>query len=169
VGRPCSVCTASSRARIDSELAGGAPLPPIAKRFRLSVDALRRHKHAHLSPALTKVAIERYGAESAATAFDSVVNRVESLVGRLESLLTLAEEKGALTGGSNVAREIRQSLELIARLRGDLDDRPQHVTVNVLQTPEFTSVVGRLVAALAPWPEARLAAADVLDVEAVEP
>lgn len=167
MARICTVCTSPGRNRVDSELAGGAPVAGVAKRHKLSVDALRRHKENHLSPALARVAVERYGAESARDAFSSVVDRVETLVDRLEALMTIAEEKHALTGGSNVAREIRQSLELIARLRGELDDRPQNVVVNVLSTPEFTSIVGRLIEALAPFPEARLAAAQVLDVEEV--
>ena len=163
MARVCTVCTSPNRDRIDSELAGGDSLPAIARRHRASTDALRRHKQNHLSPALARVAVERFGQESARDAFDSVVDRVESLVGRLERLLSLAEEKGALTGGSNVAREIRQSLELIARLRGELDDRPVVTTVNVLATPEFAAAVTAILAATEPYPDARIAIADRLE------
>ena len=163
MGRLCTVCTSPRRDRIDSELAGGEPPAAVARRYKVSADSIKRHKSNHLSPALAKVAVERYGADTARTAFDSVVDRVESLVGRLEGLLSLAESKGALTGGSNVAREIRQSLELIARLRGELDDRPQFTTVNVLATPEFAAAVTAILAATEPYPEARIAIADRLD------
>ena len=112
---------------------------------------------------MAKVAVERYGADSAQSAFDSVVDQVESLVGRLENLLSLAEAKGALTGGSNVARELRQCLELIARLRGELDDRPVVTTVNVLATPEFAQAVTAILSATEGYPEARIAIADALD------
>jgi hypothetical protein len=94
---------------------------------------------------------------------------LESLIDRLEGLLTVAEDRKSLMGGANVAREIRSSLELIARLRGDLDTRPVNTTINVLTTPEFTGVVSCLIEALAPWPQARIAAAQVLDVEEVVP
>lgn len=163
MARTCTVCTLPARDRVDSELAGGESPAAIARRHRLSEDALRRHKSNHLSPALAKVAVERFGTDSARQAFDSVVDRVESLVGRLESLLTLAEEKGALTGGSNVAREIRQSLELIARLRGELDERPTFTTVNVLTTPEFAQAVAAILGATERYPDARIAIADALD------
>jgi peptide subunit release factor RF-3 len=148
-------------------LAGGESLPAVARRYKVSPDALRRHRAAHLTPALVKVAVERYGAETAASAFESVVGRLEGLVDRLEGLLTVAEDRKSLMGAANLAREIRSSLELIARLRGELDTRPITATVNILATPEFTGVVSRLIAALAPYPEARLAAAQVLDVEEV--
>lgn len=79
----------------------------------------------------------------------------------------MAEDRKSLGGGANIAREIRSSLELVARLRGELNDRPQNVTVNVLSTAEFASITARLIEALTPWPEARIAAADVLDVEEI--
>ncbi len=161
--RVCTICSSSRRDRVDSELAGGESPAVVGRRYRLSPDALRRHKTNHLSPALVKVAVERYGAETARNAFDSVVDRVESLVVRLEGLLSLAEEKKALTGGSNVAREIRQSLELIARLRGELDDRPSVTTVNVLATAEFAAAVTAILSATERYPEARIAIADALD------
>lgn len=139
----------------------------IARHYRLSADAIKRHKANHLSPALTRVALDTVRGDSAVVALDTTVDRIESLVIRLEGLLGIAEERKSLLGGANVARELRQCLELIARLRGELNDRPQNVTVNVLSTPEFASMTARLIEALAPWPQARLAAADVLDVEEV--
>lgn len=165
--RVCTVCASSARHGIDAALAGGEPLTAVARRFKVSTYAARRHREAHLSPALARVALEQVGDDSARAALDATVDRVEGLVGRLEALLSVAEERKSLTGGANVARELRQCLELVARLRGELDERPQVTTVNVLTTPEFTSTVARLVEALAPWPDARVAAAAVLDVEAV--
>jgi len=168
MARPCSACVSPKRLQIDTELAGEqTTLSALARRIGVSRDALRRHRDQHLSPALAKVAIERYGADSAEQAFDSVTLRVESLLDRLEVLLAIAEDRKSLVGGANIAREIRQSLELVARLRGELNDKPQNVTVNVLSTPEFTGVVTKLIAALGPWPEARIAAAGVIDAEVV--
>ncbi len=167
MGRPCTVCASPRHEKIDVEVAGGEPLAQVAKRHRVSVDAIKRHRTNHLSPALVAVSLEHVREESARSAYDATVNRLETLIDRLEDLLAVAEDRKSLVGGANIAREIRSSLELVARLRGELNDRPQNVTVNVLSTGEFASITARLIEALAPWPEARIAAADVLDVEEV--
>jgi hypothetical protein len=167
MGRPCTVCSSPRHERVDLEIVSGETLAQIAKRYRLSSDSILRHKKKHLSPALVKVALEKVQIESAGLASNATADRVESLIDRLEILLSIGEERESLTAAANVARELRQCLELQARLRGDLTDRPQSVTVNVLSTPEFANMVAGLIEALAPWPEARIAAANVLDVEEV--
>src|SRR3954453_21307670 len=53
-------------------------------------------------------------------------------------------------------RETRGCLELLAKLLGELDERPQ---VNLLLAPEWRTVRGALLAALAGFPEARAAVA----------
>lgn len=167
MGRLCKVCSSPRRENIDVELVGGESAAAIAKRYRLSVDSVRRHKGAHLSPALTRVAVDHLRDESARNAFDATGPRLDRLTDRLEEFLSVAEERKSLIGAANLAREIRQCLELSARLQGELNDRPQNVTVNVLSTPEFASMTARLIEALLPWPEARIAAADVLDAEEI--
>jgi hypothetical protein len=168
MGRACLVCASPRRRGVDEALAsGGDTYAAIGRRFRLSADSIKRHKAAHLSPALQRVVLAQADDESAMAAFSNTLAQVQSLAGRLEALMSVAEDRQSLIGASNVARELRQCLELVAKLRGELNERPQSVTVNVLSTPEFAGMVGRLVAALAPWPDARIAAASVLDVEEV--
>ena len=58
-------------------------------------------------------------------------------------------------------RELRSCLELQARLTGELDERPS-MTVNLLASTEIQGLVGLLLSALAPFPEARIAAAGAL-------
>ncbi len=170
MARPCTICVSPRRSRVDAELVGGESLAAVARRFKLSRDALRRHREAHLSPALAAIAIEKYGTECAREAFDATVDRIEGLITRLEGLLSIAEERRSLIGGANLAREIRQSLELVARLRGELDERPVVTTINVLASPEFVQAVSAILAATEAWPEARLAIADRLEaLEALPP
>ena len=141
MGRLCLTCHNPRHEKIDVELAGGEPVGAVARRYRLSPDSVRRHKAAHLSPALTRLAVDHLRDESAGAACNATVDRIESLIGRLEDLLSLAEERRSLVGGANVARELRQCLELVARLRGELDDRPQ-VALNILASPEVGRLVG---------------------------
>jgi hypothetical protein len=61
-----------------------------------------------------------------------------------------------------VDRIFRQ-IELQAKLLGELDEHP---TINVLVAPEWLALRGRLVVALAAFPEARVAVAEVLSAHA---
>ena len=59
------------------------------------------------------------------------------------------------------AAQLKGQTELLAKLLGELDERPQ---VNVLISPEWVNVRAALLAALLPYPEARLAVAGRLRV-----
>jgi hypothetical protein len=52
--------------------------------------------------------------------------------------------------------QLRPSVELLAKLVGDLDERPQ---VNVTLSPEWQRIRGAVLDALAPYPDARMAVA----------
>jgi hypothetical protein len=65
------------------------------------------------------------------------------------------------------ARELRACWELQAKLTGELTERPTTV-VNVLASPEIQNLTVVLLKALAPYPEARIAAADALMAADVE-
>jgi hypothetical protein len=56
-------------------------------------------------------------------------------------------------------RERRATIELLAKLRGELDER---AVVNVLALPEWMSVRQALLHALDPFPQARIAVGDAL-------
>jgi hypothetical protein len=62
------------------------------------------------------------------------------------------------------AAQTQSSLELLAKLIGELDERPQ---LNVLVSPEWHRVRAVMLAALRPYPEARAAVA--LQLAALEP
>lgn len=96
-----------------------------------------------------------------------LVDRLDRVVAKVEALIETAEEDGKPSQMLAAAREFRSGVELLARLTGELDERPQMVTVNVLSSPEVAQMLGALMVALAPYPEARIAAAEVLDVEEV--
>ncbi len=58
------------------------------------------------------------------------------------------------------AGQLQGHLELLAKLVGQLDERP---VVNLLVAPEWVALRSRMVVALAPFPEARLALAAALE------
>ena len=153
--RVCTVCAHPQRGEIDRLLVGGTALyRNIAERFGLSVAALFRHRTDHLPAALVQAA----GAEEVKQALD-VVQQLKAINGAALRVLRDAQAAGEGELVLKAVDRVCRQIELQAKLLGDLDDRP---VVNVLVTPEWVALRGRIVAALAPYPKARLALAEVL-------
>lgn len=156
--RNCSVCRHPQRAEIDRALVAGAANTHVSSLFVVSEPAIRRHKAGHLPATLTKAA----GAEEAARA-DDLLDQLRALQARTLALLGKAETAGKLGTAVMAIGEARRNLELLARLLGELDERP----VNLLVLPEWLSVRTVLIEALAPYPEARQAVAvRLMEIEA---
>jgi hypothetical protein len=147
VPRSCTVCTHEARKEIDRALVAGEPFRNIAERFGTSAAALHRHKADHLPVKLTKAR----EAEEVAQA-DDLLSQVRDLHARALAILDKAEAAGELRTALSAIREARGNLELLAKLLGELDERPQ---VNVLVSPEWLELRTVIVGALEPHPEAR--------------
>ena len=59
-------------------------------------------------------------------------------------------------------RELRSLLELVAKVTGELDERPQVQVLNVTTDPAWLQVRGAVMLALVPYPEAGQAVASQL-------
>jgi hypothetical protein len=145
--RSCTVCRHDSRAEIDRALVAGEAFRNIAERFGTSATALHRHKGEHL-PAKLVMAQQ---AEEVAQA-DDLLADVRSLQERTLAILEAAEESNQHRTALSAIREARSNLELLAKLLGELDERP---TVNVLISPEWLELRAVIVGALEPHPTAR--------------
>ncbi len=152
--RQCSVCTHASLHAIDTALVAGTALRDIAGQFGLSKSAVERHAAEHLPQLLTQAKAD----EGVAHALD-VLAQLKQI--NASSVAILAEARRAKDGdlALKAVDRIHRQIELQAKLLGDLDERP---VVNVLLSPEWAQLRGQLVAALAPFPEARVAVAAVL-------
>ncbi len=150
--RSCTICEHPERAVMDRALAAGASNRSVASLCDVSEAAVRRHKANHL-PA--KLVIAEKAAEVAQA--DDLLEEVCGLQARTLAILEAAEETGELRTALAAIREARSNLELLAKLLGELDERPQ---VNILIAPEVRHAI---VAALAPYGEARLAVANALE------
>jgi hypothetical protein len=150
MARVCTVCAHPERAEIDTALIGGDSNSGIARKYGLSEDAIRRHLAAHLAPATAdaKRARER-----------DLFAEVEGLMRRIDGALDRSEKVGDDRVLLLAVRETRATLELHAKMRGVLDERPQ---VNLVISPEWVSFRVTLLQALLPYPEARAAAAHAL-------
>jgi hypothetical protein len=154
VSRTCTVCRHPDRPAIDQALVNGKGVRETSALFRVSEDALSRHKEGHVPSALARAA----DAEEIARA-DSLLDQLVTLQADARRIGQKAESAGDLRTALAGIRELVRIMELAARLVGELDDRPQ---VNVLLAPEWTTVKVALLAALRPYPEARIAVAERL-------
>lgn len=152
--RICTVCAHPDRNDIDAQLVDNAVFRSLAAVYSVSAFALARHKAAHLPATLAKAA----DAAEAARA-DDLLGEALRLQQRLERIADKAETAGHWPSAIAALSAVRGYLELRAKLRGELADGD---TTNILISPEYLQVRARLLVALAPYPDARLAAAEAL-------
>jgi hypothetical protein len=145
--RSCTVCEHPDREAIDRALVGGASNRSAASLYDVSEAAVRRHKGNHLPAKL----VMAQAAEEVAQA-DDLIEQVRDLQRRALDILDKAEEAGELRTALGAIREARGNLELLAKLLGDLDERP---VVNLTVSPEWLELRAVIVGALEPHPDAR--------------
>ena len=145
--RSCTVCEHLEKDTIDRELVGSASNRSVASLYDVSEAAVRRHKANHL-PAKLVMAVKAAEVVEA----DNLLHQVGDLQRRALAILDKAEETGELRTALSAIREARGNLELLAKLLGELDDRP---TVNVLISPEWLELRTVIIGALEPYTDAR--------------
>lgn len=150
----CKVCTHLDQADIDADIAGGMSNTATAAKWGMSKDSVRRHRDSHLSKSLVTV-LARRDTAGAVKALD----RVEHLYTRASAVLDAAEAEGQAGLQLAALRELRGTVELLAKLTGELDERPQVQVLNVSTSAEWGQLRGVLMAALYPFPEAGRAVA----------
>jgi hypothetical protein len=156
VPRRCTVCAHPELEIINRALVGGEPYRSVANRYEsLSQAAVQRHQENHLPATLAKAR----EAEEVAHA-DDLLDQVRGLQARTLAILEAAEETSQHRTALAAIREARSNLELLAKLLGELDERPQ---INVLISPEWLELRAVIVGALEPHPDARGAVLRALD------
>jgi hypothetical protein len=153
--RSCTICGHPDREAIDQALVEGRPNRRIAAHHDVTERAVRNHKANHLPASLAKA----QEAEEVAQA-DELLDQVQDLQRRTLAILEAAEETNQHRTALSAIREARSNLELLARLLGELDQRPQ---VNVLISPEWLELRAVIVGALQAHPEALRAVVGALE------
>ncbi len=152
----CRICKHPRKADIDAALVTGQALRNIAEQFGTSPPALLRHRDAHLATDL--VAANQAVQEEQAI---NVLGEMRVLLQRSKDTLARAEATCNWKAAHSALRELRQTLEVIGRLLGDLKDGPT-VNVALVTSPEWTTLRTKLLNALASFPEARAAVSAAL-------
>ena len=154
--RSCTVCAHPKREEMDRALVEGVSAAEISGRYRtVGERAVRRHRSNHL-PA--KLVMAEKAAEVAEA--DNLLDQVGDLQRRALAILDKAEEAGELKTALSAIREARGNLELLAKLLGELDERP---VVNLNVSPEWLELRTVIVTALEPHPEAMSAVVGALE------
>ncbi len=150
----CATCAHAQLVAIDADLVAGVPYRQLAKRYGISTRSLLRHKNAHLGKEV--VALPSTHLTEASSAL-SALTRVETLYAGLAALWDVAAadlQSGAMLA---IAREIRANIELLAKLTGELNEKPQHLTLNLLANDQFFEVVKVILESWEDHPEAKRA------------
>lgn len=156
--RRCTVCAHPEAEAINKALVSGEPYRSVANRYEsLSQAAVQRHQENHLPTTLAKA---KEAGEVAHA--DDLLAQVRDLQARTLAILEAAEETSQHRTALAAIREARSNLELLAKLLGELDDRPQ---INLLISAEWIELRAVIVGALEPHPEARRAVLRALEGE----
>jgi hypothetical protein len=114
----CKTCVHAKRAAIEDAILRKVPHARIGEEFGLSHHSIYRHSK-HLSRSVI------------VNGTQPVLNRVEALMDRLEKIAQRAESGKDWRAAVAAMREVRGSLELVAKLTGQIAPAGSGVTVGV--------------------------------------
>ncbi len=145
--RNCTICVHDEAHSVNVALVQRDPYRKIAEEFGFSEAALSRHARKHLP----KLLLRAKDAVEVADA-DSLLSRIEDLYKRTEAILEAAERSSNWPTALAAIKECRGNLELLGRVTKELESAP---TINLTLNPEWLELRAVVVAALAPYPDAR--------------
>jgi len=154
VPRACTVCQSPDIEAINRELAAHTAIPALAAKYRVSSDALLRHRANHF-PAVVAKAQE---VEDVRQALD-IVAQLREINGAALTVLGEARRSGDGGLALKAIDRIQRQIELQAKLLGELDERPQ---INLMVSPEWLAVRLVIVQALMDHPAAQHAVLSAL-------
>lgn len=120
----CSICEHEKRIEIEASIFAGRSLRAIGRDFGTSKQSVQRHSK-HLLEKRAKE-VKEVMVDKAPTT-DDLLYRVENLVDRFEEIAVAAKEAKDVRAAIAALKEVRGCLDLLARLRGELNA----ATVNV--------------------------------------
>lgn len=135
--RRCSICIHGKRPEIERSVLAGESYRAIAQRFRVSRDAVVRHRK-HLTVAVANP----LGSEQI-TQSESLLAQLEELKNEAQRLKQKAERAGDYRAALAAVRELCRIVELVAKLCGQIDARPETKILNVNLDPETVSRITR--------------------------
>ena len=118
-----AICIDERRSEIEGAVLAGDSYRTVAQRFGISRDAVVRHRK-HLTPATpNSLKVEQIFPSS------TLVEQLQAFTADAQRLKEKAESEGDLRTALAAVKELCRIVELVARLRGEIDGRAQ---INVL-------------------------------------
>lgn len=156
--RKCSVCSHKDRDSIDVAIADQkVSYRHLASKYGVSLSSMYRHGRNHVPEMLAKAHEIKEVAHA-----DNLLERIESLITQSEQLLTHGQTKKQGRDWAAGLRELRKSYELLARVSGELDERPQ---INLIATEQWINLRTVILHALIPYPDAKQAIVEALNAD----
>ena len=125
------MCEHPKRAEIDQAHVAGASIRDLATRFDRNKDTIQKHVTQHIPAAVQAAA----ATDRDVDAGDAILEKLRDLARSAERILAKAEKKRDYRTAIAGIRELREQLELQARLLGELKDRQISIT-NVQLDPQ---------------------------------
>ena len=116
--RTCAICAHEKRQDIERAIFSGKSLSAIAALFRVSPDALQRHKQSHLPDKLAKAQEAKTDLEA-----DGLLREIAELREKLRRGLAQAEQAGSGAAMVAFAREYRNTLETFFNIADRMAER----------------------------------------------
>ena len=145
--RACTVCDHPNRDSIDEAIVSGESIRGIARRYNLSKDSVYRHSLNHVPQTIRKAHVVQESARAG-----ELLGRVERLISEAEGLLEYGKTGEKAQAWAAGIGELRRCLELLARVTGELDERPQ---ITLAMVPEWVEVRTLILSAVDENPEIR--------------
>ena len=113
--RTCTICASPQHQAIDQSLVAGTPYRAVAERFAASPPSVYRHQQGHLPATLLKAREAQEVAHA-----DGLLAQIGSLQQKALEILARAECTGDLRSALAALRELRGTVELTAKLTGQM-------------------------------------------------
>jgi len=144
-GPKCEICTHPDKETINQRLLQGCSVRKVSEEFDVGRMSVQRHRHNHLPHELVKSKRLQEMQEA-----DELVNRIDDLYQQAYEILKEARTQQKFSQAVMAIKEARSSLELLAKISGDLKSGTQ---VNLTYSPQWTELRAVLVDTLEPYPE----------------
>jgi hypothetical protein len=119
--RKCSICVHEKRMRVEHALLAGEPYRDIALRFKVSRDAVARHRK-HIAATVVKSLDSEQITQS-----ESLLAQLEELKTEAQRLKQKAERAGDYRAALAAVRELCRIVELVAKLCGQMESRSETI------------------------------------------